>query len=159
MGCVHRSQQLFLAEQDPPAARCRALGCGLGTPGLCWAVSQWLPNVSWLQDPRAGLSSSCPACVGAPELQPGQGPCYILMADPPSLAKAPPLLSTMFLAPISFFNRDWSGGIYARAGTGPGWAGTASPGRGWAGPGGDTWLRLGCRRANKHIMTLQCLSP
>lgn len=39
MGCVHRSQQLFLAEQDPPAAQCCALGCGLGPSGLCWAVS------------------------------------------------------------------------------------------------------------------------
>lgn len=46
-------------------------------------------------------------------------------------------------------------GIPARAGAGPGWAGTAGAGKGWAGPEGATRLRLGLRRANKHILTLQ----
>lgn len=147
---MHRSQQLSLAEQDPPAAQCCALGCGLGTSGLCWAVSHWLP-VSWLHDPLAGLSCSCAACVEVPELQPGLGLCCIPMANPPFLAL--PLLSTMFPLPTSFFNWDWSRGIHA--GAEPGQAGTASSCRGWAAPGGDIWLRLGLRRTNKHIMTLQ----
>lgn len=43
MGCVHSSQQLSLAEEGAPAVQCPALGCGLGTSGLCWAVSQGLP--------------------------------------------------------------------------------------------------------------------
>lgn len=150
MGCVHRSQ-LSLAEGSAPAAQCGALGCALCTSGLCWAVSPWLPCA--VQEPLAGLSSSCAACVEALELQPGQGPCHIPMANPPSLAKALPLLSTTFLIPASFFNWDRSRGIHA--GAGPGWAGTASCGRGWAGPGGHTGLRLGLRRANKHRMTLQ----
>lgn len=102
MECVHRSQELLLAEEDSPAAQCCALGCGLGTSGLCWAVSHCLP-VSWLQDPLLGLSSSCAACVEAPELQPGLGPCCIPMANPPSLAKALPLLSTVFLISTTFF--------------------------------------------------------
>lgn len=74
MGCV-QAQQLFLTEEDP-----QLLSIVLWA--VVWAVSQWLPNVSWLQDPLAGLSSSCPACVEAPELQPGQGPCYIPIVNP-----------------------------------------------------------------------------
>lgn len=117
MGCVQRLQQLFLTEEDPPAAQCRALGC-------------------------AGQSLiGCP-CAARP------GPCSIPMPNPPSLAKALPLLSTMFLICTSFFNWDWSRGIHARAG--PGWAGTAS-----SGPGGDTGLRLGLGGANKHNLTVQ----
>lgn len=126
MGCVHRSQQLFLAEQDPPAAQCCALGCGLGTSGLCWAVAHVQPGWRPQSCSQAWGSAIFPWQTPLPWLFPCSAPCSLF----------PPHFLT---------------------GTGaePGRAGTASSGRGWAAPGGDTWLRLGLRRANKHIMTLQ----
>lgn len=126
---LRKEPQLFSVQ--PWAVVWAPLGCAGQSLRGCPVLSRSL----W-----AVLSSSCAA---------RPGPCYIPMANSPSLAKALPLLSTVFLIPTSFFHWDWSRGIHAR--TGPGWAGTGSCGRGWAGPGGDTWLRLGLRRANKHL--------
>lgn len=60
---------------------------------LPWAVLGRLSVTCPVQEPLAALSGSCAA---------RPGPCCIPMANPPSLAKALSLLSTVFLIPPSF---------------------------------------------------------